>query len=571
MSETGTGATRGGEGGDPRGRGGLIVALLVLVGVGAFGLRAAFRDGAEELTLEERYLADDRLVPLIYDCGYGKHFDAQTVDMTPTLVSKLDRGARDPLRLAKQELAEIGPDAVPELRRLFNEVYQDAWKHGVVENVLAVCSLMEGPWGLELLRTGIRHPQETVRLAALAGLKRHGGPEDYDVVVEMMSLAGSAPTRAEFGSALVVLDRERFQRDLVEWLENGVNQDIWAYTITELADVEDPVLIQRMLAAAEIRDVSIRPFLIAPAARSGNTAALEELQRLVAEGRPAERQVGIQALANIGRVLDGTALLRDPNAGVRRMAYTQLVEHGDAVAAPEEVTTWLEEGVLDDDPDIRARCLQELVARGNAFARGEALRMLERHPGERSLAIQALRDHWDENPGAAEEAFARLMDLYQLTADQPGERLGVLQTLSQVPLQDTSDFLLDLARQSSGEVKGMDAHRFLVGQVWNTGPQGRELLRQELRVETDPFRRLSLIEYVWQDHLDVSREVLLAVAQDDARDPFERLYAADRAIRIGPASAVAPVLKRVYQECTHPIVRPAFQCLLWTWYGQHFD
>lgn len=559
------------ESGDSKGRGGLIVALLVLVGVGTLGLRAAFRGGVEELTLEERYLADDRIAPLVYDCGYGKHFDAQTVDLTPTLVSKLDRGARDPLRVAKKELAAIGPDAVPELRRLFNEVYQDAWKHGVAENVLAVCSLMEEPWGLEILRAGIRHPQETVRLAALAGLKRHGTPEDYDVVLQMLSLAGSAPTRAEFGGALVELDRERFQRDLVGWLEEGQNADLWAYTITELADVEDRALVERTRAAAEIRDESIRPFLLAPAARAGDTAALEELQRLVAEGRPAEKQIAIQALASIGRVLDGAALLKDPNAGVRRMAYTQLLEHGDAAAAPDEVTTWLEEGVLDGDPEIREKCLRELVARGNPFARGEALRKLERHPAERSLAIQALRSHWDENPGAAEEAFARLIDLYQLTADQPGERLGVLQTLSQVRVQDASDFLLDLARQSTGEVKGMDSYRFFVGQVWNTGPQGRELLRQELLTETDPFRRLSLIEFVWQDHLDVSREVLLAVVQDEALHPLERLYAADRAIRIGPASAVAPVLKRVYQACTDRIARPAFQCLLWTWYGQHYD
>ena len=38
----------------------------------------------------------------------------------------------------------------------------------------------------------------------------------------------------------------------------------------------------------------------------------------------------------------------------------------------------------------------------------------------------------------------------------------------------------------------------------------------------------------------------------------------------GPASEVAPVLKQVYNETTHTVVRPALQCLLWTWYGQHF-
>ena len=93
------------------------------------------------------------------------------------------------------------------------------------------------------------------------------------------------------------------------------------------------------------------------------------------------------------------------------------------------------------------------------------------------------------------------------------------------------------------------------------------MLAERLAVETDPFRRLDLLNYIWQDHTDASRDILMSIVTDPTRDEYERLYAADRLIRVGPATVVAPVLKRVYLDSTHRYVRPAFQCLLWTWYG----
>jgi hypothetical protein len=130
---------------------------------------------------------------------------------------------------------------------------------------------------------------------------------------------------------------------------------------------------------------------------------------------------------------------------------------------------------------------------------------------------------------------------------------------------------MDLAVGTSGFIKGLDSFRWLVGQVWNTGPVGHGLLRDQLLIEEDPFRRLSLIEFVWQDHSDTSRDLLLEMLEEDHRHPFERLYLADRCTRLGPASRVASVIKRVYLELTHIQVRPALQCMLWIWYGQHFE
>ena len=548
---------------------GLVLALAVLAVVGAFGLRAALRGAERELTVEERLRADERLRPLIYDCQFGKHFDAPTVEsaVVELLVSKLERGARDPLRSAKQELAEIGEPAIEPMRRLFNRVYQDAFRHGVVENVLGVCSLMDEPWGIEMIRLGIVHPQETVRIVAVAGMRKHGTPQDYEEVLKTMPVASTPQTRADYAACLEALDPERFQGELTAWLEEGRFSDVWTYVILSVSSATDPELVRRLRAVAEVRDETLRPFLIAPAARAGDTDALDELHGTLAEGRPADQQMALRALAAIGRALDGLSLARHQNAGVRRTAFELLVEE----EPDEKIDVWLQEGIDDGDPKIRELCLRTLVGRGNEYGRGRALRMLEGNSVARSVAIGVLREAWDANPGAAEEAFARLIGMYHVTAHDPPERLGVLQTISQVPLRDAADFLMDLARQGEGRIKGKDAHRFLTGQVWNTGDAGRDLLRAELLQETDPFRRLSLIEFVWQDHSDASREVLLGIVQDTALNPFERLYAADRLVRVGPAKVVAPILKRVYKETTDAVLRPALQCLLWTWYGQHYE
>ena len=50
--------------------------------------------------------------------------------------------------------------------------------------------------------------------------------------------------------------------------------------------------------------------------------------------------------------------------------------------------------------------------------------------------------------------------------------------------------------------------------------------------------------------------------------PYEILVAADYLVRLGPASEVAPILKRVALRLEHPEVRPALQCLLWRFYGE---
>ena len=93
----------------------ITLVLLLLLGAGAFYVRSR---GSEEkaLTFEERLHADPRLKGLLYECNFGRTFDADTSDLLPIMVAKLERGGREPLRAFTQELAQIGPRAVPLLR-----------------------------------------------------------------------------------------------------------------------------------------------------------------------------------------------------------------------------------------------------------------------------------------------------------------------------------------------------------------------------------------------------------------------------------------------------------------------
>lgn len=284
------------------------------------------------------------------------------------------------------------------------------------------------------------------------------------------------------------------------------------------------------------------------------------------EQHAGQRQLAVQALAAVGLVRDTHRLLSDPHAGVRKLVAAKLIEE-DPTA---EIDGWLALGLDDSHNDVRELCLVALVERGDPRAIHQALDLLDGHLGERDRGISALRAGWERNPESRGLALERLLRISRSQGSAPGQ-IATLQTLSLIPLRAAGEYLLDYGERTSGRIKGLAAYRWCVGQIFNTGPVGRELLRARLESETDPFRRLSLIEYIWQDRSREARECLMGILLDDTLNPWERLYAGDRLTTIGPAGAVAPVLKRVYLSITHLRVRPALQCMLWTWYGQHYE
>ncbi len=547
----------------------LLPFIGAALGLGVIAWIAVHWGGAETkpLTLAERYQEDDRVGPLVYDCPFGRAFTEPTVDMTEVLVSKLEMGTRGPLAEAKKELAATGEAAIPALRALFDRAYQDPWKQGVVENVLAVCTLMEEPFGVDMLRFALGHPHETVRQAALRGLGLHGDPEDYDLVRNWLPMVQSPQLRAAYAGCMAALDAERLGSELADWLQGGVQEDLYPHVMSAVLLVQDPETAQRLKVLAADRDDIWTAMLYGPAARLGDQDALDAVHKGLASEEPVLRQYAVQTLGAIGRGLDAAILFNDPHTGIRALVAQVLVDSEPS----EELNVWIEDGMDDRDDKVREICLGALASRGNDLAIAHSLALLEGNPVERAMGIRCLKSVFKQDAGVAADAYSRLVPMVERAMGEGQVPVELLQILAQVPGRPSALYLMELGKEMTGRIKGLDAHRWFVGQVWNTGPEGHEILREEFMVEEDPFRRLSLIEFIWQDHSDASRDLLLEALDQDYRHPFERLYLADRLTRLGPASVVASTIKRVYLGQTDLHVRPALQCLLWTWYGQHYE
>ncbi|MDF1838599.1 MAG: hypothetical protein P1V35_12085, partial [Planctomycetota bacterium] len=136
-----------------------------------------------------------------------------------------------------------------------------------------------------------------------------------------------------------------------------------------------------------------------------------------------------------------------------------------------------------------------------------------------------------------------------------------------IPLRASAEFLLDHVGDLPEKVGGLTPHRWVCGHAFNAGPGGMEALYARLEVESDAIKRLDLIGMIWQDKSEASAEVLLGVLTDSTQSDYERLYVADRLTRFADPEMLASITKRFYFECTDRNVRPALQCLLWTWFG----
>ncbi|MBL6720113.1 MAG: hypothetical protein ISQ08_01745 [Planctomycetes bacterium] len=566
-----SGGAAGAQEARPSGLGSRLLALVVLGALVGGALWSSGRDESPALSPRERLLGDPRVRRLTDDCGIGFAFNEDTSDLIPVLVSKLEMGMLEPLQMATRELARIGAPAVPELQRLYDRAAATEFLQGVVKNVVEVCALMEDPAGLEILRSTMNHASEPLRLAAADGMSRHGLPEDYERVLGWVRGASSPAARVTYAKALRAMDSERFVLDLLEWLEKGHLADLYPQVADVACEVGPGELPARLAAAAGFHDVTpaARLYLIAPAARDGDPLLLEELLAAAQGEHPGRAAIALDALARIGsaEVLE-EVLTHDLRIEVRLSVLGSVERLED----PELALRLLRLGLQDPQPRVREVALQALVARGDGEARSRALALLRGTQAEREQGMDALRLAWPANPGAAEEAFELLAPLLRGARDR-SQRIALMQSLSHIPTAEAADLLWAQISEFQGEVKGVTPHRFVCGLSWNTGEPGRQRLRSRLGEELDPLRRLDLIEWIWQDRSEASREVLMeALLQpreglDAGARPLEVLYLADRLAVMGPAEVVAPRIEWAYKESTDPVARPALQCMLWQWFG----
>jgi HEAT repeat protein len=558
-------------------RTGLWLAGGLVLLLGGLGLRSYLQeDPVVELTLEERYKRDWRLTHFSFaGCAFGRTFDADTSDMLPVLVGKLDgRGGVASLQYAKREVAAAGEAAIPHLTRLFDEVDHDAFRQGVAQNVVEVVNQMDEGWGLPILRRAMEHPEEGVLLKAVAGLRRFGEPADYDLVLGRFEMARTATTRLDLVAALVELDHDRLVDDFLKWLEWGYHGDVYKYVAPHVCTVTSPDRIASLRERASGAAIGplVRTYLIAPSARDGDLISLEEILDR-SNGPALQLAIGaIKALGLVGLGDRAAKPFRDHASHEVRLAAAEVLvgyAQEDEVARTAMLPI-LERGLEDPSPEVRKFVREALLRQGHEPTLAACLQDLRGHPTLRGEAIAALHKTWDVLPDAPDRALAIL----EAKAAEPlplKERIGLCSAIGLVPRRAAAELLFAQEDQLPEAVGGVERYHYLCGQVFNTGEPGRALLREKLATETDPFRRLGLISFVWQDHEDVSRETLIEAFLDTDRNPFERLLVAELLIKLGPAQRVAPMIKRAYLEITHPDVRPAMQCLLWAHFGDHFE
>jgi hypothetical protein len=499
---------------------------------------------------------DDRIAWLLAPCARMDPFLADTTDMTSVLVGKLARGQLDPLRQAKTELVQMGEAALPELKRFCERCLGDPDGAMPLLNAYAVLGAMESRAGHDLLVIGLSRPQDTVRLEAIRGLSRCAGREDYDRLMALVPLSSPDVLRS-IGAALVTADPERYEDDYVAWLSSlRAEPTLWTGAPERVSTARRPAILARFREIYPTADGEVRAYLAAALAASGDETALAALHADLKHENPARRGLAIHALAAVGLARECAGVLTDErDETLRELAARAIAE----LPATEETAGWLRKGLRDRALGVRQACLGTLARRGDTEARDLGIGLLQGDRTELEYAITVLRDSWAADPSYAARAldvFVRLRtgELAPLRVD----RLTLDRAIAQVPLAPAAELLYASARS---------AHRWYLMQAGNTGAPGRAWLRERWSEESDPLRRIDIAMAGSYDKDDKSREFLLKIAEDERSDPLEVLYAANLLVHQGPAAIVAPRLKRIALRVSDARARPAFNCLLWQWYG----
>lgn len=509
---------------------------------------------------------DDRFQALLVDCPQGSYFDRDTSDLLPILVGKLAHGQRDVLHAVRSDLAALGQAAVPELERLAAQHFAQRDGVHVIQNVLGVLWLSDAPGARAVLANYLAHPAETVRSQAIRGLCKHASPAEFDALLAVLPITPGAvrPTLVE---ALQSADPRRLEQTFAGWIEGGAERDLWsgaARLVLAKADARSAELLGPL--EQRVSEPQVRTPLLGILARGGDGAALEELLAEFEDPDPQRRRLALETLELVGGHLDqvGRILRADVDPTLRVMAASLL---GPQAAQP-NVQGWLRVALDDASPEVRQTALAALLGVGDAQAADRVLALLGRARQEMQMALFAVRENWDANPGLAEAALAALDRRQQDEASLANrDRRYLIQAIGLVPGRASAELLLELGRRGEGDLDRMSLHRFHVLHVGNTGPQGLALLRERFVADQDPARRM---DYLWGatgGADEPTRQFLIEVLLAEQSSPYEKLLAADRLVRLGPGLEIAPLLKRATLRVDHPQVRVALQCLLWQWYG----
>lgn len=551
-----------------------LLAVLLISACGS-GEETTATPGPGEGSAATDVWSDPRLTPLLASCARDDFYDRNVADPLPILMGKLESGQLDPLRRAKEELAAMGEEAVPALRRMIDRTFADPHGFAVLQNALDVVQQSRAAGTRELLLRALDHPSSAVRQRAIQGLRaERARPEDFDRLLLHVEVE-DPEQRHVVALALHAADPARAELLYLDWMERGRYPALWPFVVLELPGSDEPATQRRCAELQGQVDLTLRPFLAACAARGGDGEARTWLATQLADPDPTRLPVRggcIRACgaAGLERMCLET-LAGDPDANLRAQAVEVVAQlwPEDGAGEPDPLVRDVLRGALDDVAlPVRVSSFGALVRRGDPVAVDRALGKLLESPRQVNEAMIALLPRLETDPELAQRVHATLMERHALEAELPLERrLATLKSLGQIPSAEAARFLRETGLEHAGVVvEGLRAHEWTCLQAANTGEPGRAWLAEQLAEEEDPLRRLDLLWATSAARSDATRVRLLGLLEDPALAPHEVLYVAERLARLGPAAEVAGRIKRAANRIEEPRVRRGLQCLLWTWY-----
>jgi len=513
-------------------------------------------------------LEDRRVQLLLAPCTQSHFYDRDLSSLVPVLIEKLERARPDPLKRAKEELGALGDEVFPALANRFHADFADPMRSAFLENVVDALDFNPSERAHALLLEALTHPQESVRSKALDGLLRWPRVEDFDVLQKRLEIE-TREMRRKSVQVLFAADRARAEEFFLGLLARGEERDLWISAAPLLAELASATLAPQAAALVADAEPLLAVYLAAGAAKHGNEAAAVLLRAELAHVDGQRRLNAFTAVRRAGiRARFDLELVADPTSELRATVLGAFADDSELLAERRELLL----AALSDEADaVRAEALRVLCQFGDSEGLNHALAGLEGSGAALQAALQALRGPMAADDALARRALDRLLERHALEEHRPlAQRTAVFKALAQLPLPEAAEFLHRTGVAAGDELlESLRAHDWLMIQAANTGLPGRTRLAELLQQETDPLRRLDLIDALASIRDDLARTTLLALAEDPTRDPLERVFAAQGAIKVGPSWEVAPRLKRVCYalEASEALeARLALQCLLWTWY-----
>jgi hypothetical protein len=512
---------------------------------------------------------DARIKNIAVKCYEKGRFKGDTSDMLPVLVEKLQASQRSVLRNVREELARLGEPALMELQRVIHRVYSDRHSSPIIVNALSVFSLSSAgssKTGRAVFKSCLGHPLETIRIATVRALANHSAPEMFDDLKALLPVT-TENSQQELLIAMFKANPAGTRDLALEWILKGEFpelQDSAARLLAASKDLETAQIVGLILPMVSNRRI-LALLTVTQEVLEGGSEALGVIDAMLKDEDVGVRGDGISALEFTSRVDWMIRVLQDDNHPDMRSRALSLIK---VQPESEEIHKALTQALQDSSPTVREAAMMALLERGDENAADSALELWSGGISKMGAVTRAMSGNWDANPGMAAKVLALLKDQYQAQAD--GELKfseAWIQAMAQVPGPQSTQFLLDEAHRRVGEIKGYSAHRFFTLQASNTGPRGHELLWGAWRQEQDVERRFDLLWAGTVGHDDATREFLIEALQAERTLPHERLWVAERLAQEGPASRVAPLIKRATLRMNHPDFRPSMECLLWRWFG----